>query len=203
VFRIVSIDWGSRFKSLADTIQNPVDTLGSIGAFFQAKAQQSFKAQGRPGGTWAPRAVPNIPGILHDFHDGSAKPKARRFQDRPAVKDSGLLQKSIRYQVTSRTTVEIGVHGPAQAYADIQQFGGETQTKPVTREFQEWLYRWLKSKAGTPWKSALGWLLNKKYTGDPLTWNVTARPFLTVIADDVTDLEDMIGVKIVAEAGVQ
>lgn len=197
LFRVVSIDWGSRFKALEDLLTNAAPILDALGFFMRSRAEAAFHDQGRPGGAWPERAVPNIPGIIHDFHGGLAKPKAKRFESRPAVIDTNDLSRSIRHQLVAADAVEIGVHGPAQAYADIQQFGGDTETLTVTQAFQDWLYAWIQTREGSAWRHQLGWLLNGKFTGQTLPWTVRARPFLVVLPEDVDDFAELTGVHIV------
>lgn len=197
MFRIASIDWGSRFQALGDALKSPRRALTQIGAIMSGRSRAAFKDQGRPAGTWAARAVPNVPGILRDFHSGSPEPKQRRFDARPAVVDEGTLARAVTFEIVNDKRVEVGVHGPAGAYVDKQHFGGESATEPNTPEFKAWLWRWLKGP-GQEWKSALGYLLNKNRLG-PETWNVRARPIFVLLPQDVVDIAEMTGVEIVAE----
>lgn len=198
--RVVSIDWGSRFTALLETASNPHRALKRVGVFFASKARQAFSSQGRPPESWPERAVPNVPGILQDFHGGGAKPKSRRFDARPAVRDTGLLQRSIKDEMTGPLEVVVGVSGDAHEYADKQQFGGESETLPVTEEFQEWLWTWLRSSEGSKWKKDLGYLLNRKFTGETLTWNVRPRPFLVILEQDLDDVAELAEIEIINQA---
>lgn len=196
MFRIGRIDWGSRFEALERVVGAPRRALNQIGAIMAQRSRTGFDDQGRDQ-RWPERAVPNIPGILRDYHMGKSKPPARRFQSRPALKDEGTLEKAVNFQVYEKR-VEIGVHGPAKEYVDIHQFGGETETEPVTPGFKKWLTRWLNTSDGRPWTRPLVWLLYDSVEG-PIQWNVMARPIFVLTPQDVADVAEMTGVEIVNE----
>lgn len=198
MLRIKRIDWGSRFAALEWTLAHPVRALKQIGAILASRAKAGMKDQGRPKGSWPERAVPNVPGILRDFHRGLSAPRPHRFESRPAVFDRGDLFRQIAWALKSDTVVEVGVAGSAQAYVDKQHFGGESETDPNTPAFKAWLWKWLKTAKGSTWKARLGYLLNKARLG-PEAWTVRARPIFVITPEDVADIVEMTGAEIVAE----
>lgn len=204
MLRVLSVDWGSRFLAFKDAVKKPLRALNQMGAILKGRTKAGFQDQGRPAGSWPERAVPNVPGILQDHHEGADAPKSRRFDPRPALIDRGLMRDGVNHQVIGGTRLEVGMSGPAQEYVDKHQFGDpENETLPNTPEFKEWLWRWLQTSEGEPWKGRLGYLLNKARLG-PEKWAIRARPIFVLTPEDVTDIAELTGVEIVnAAAGVQ
>ena len=188
--RIKSFRRGSRLEAVRAHAQSPRALLKAAGAVVEAGADEAFRDQGRPPGSWPERMVPNIAGIIVDLSGPSEAPKARRFEGRPAVHDTNRLSQDISTDVTGPRTAETGSGLP---YSGTQNYGGESETLPMTPKFQRKLWRWLKTPAGEPWKGELGWMLNKKFTNQTITINVQARPFLEVTPEDVDEMAENLG----------
>lgn len=118
------------------------DVAKQIGVLLVAKAQRCFVDQGKDGKPWPERAVPNIYGIISDLSHG-VKPPARRFQARPAGVDKGTLRSAIAFRLVGVDTVEVGVDGPAGAYADKINDGGKTESEVITSKVRQGLYAFL------------------------------------------------------------
>jgi len=189
-------------ENVSALARHPEPLLRSIGAYVVGTAQRAFREQGRPAGSWRPRGVPNIAGILRDFHDGRPEPVADRFRARPALIDSRDLRNSIASEVSGNAVI-VGSNLP---YAPLHQFGAENvETDPITEEFQTWLAAFLTRQVGRVKRAAgsegadlvrsqlnkdLGWLLNPNLVGETLEINIPARPFLDVLPEDEAHIRE-------------
>lgn len=134
--------------------------LDQIGALYVSASQKSFSEQ-RWGSTAWPARYPsqrspkiNIAGVIKDFNAGRRKPLKSRFQDRPALVDTGDLKRSISHRVVvegGEAYVEIGTTLP---YATLQQYGG-TSTIVITEAARDAARKWLGTKEGYPFRSRL------------------------------------------------
>ena len=113
--------------------------LKKIGKEMEIESRRAFKAQKfgefdwplRYGGIPFPAKI-NYAGALQDLTDGP-RVKDRRFNDYPALKDSGLLGRSINFQVMGKDSVRVGVTGPAAKYAGFHQWGSD-EVGPSTQD---------------------------------------------------------------------
>jgi len=186
---------GAKVERIEKNLDDPARALKQIGVLMVAESQAAFKAQGHGTKKWEPRAPVNLFGIIADFHAGRRKPPARRFETRPALRDTGRLAKSIAYEVRG-DTVEVGTN---LDYAAVHQTGGEVESQPLTGTVRRALWRWLK-KQDTELKRRLGWVLNKKFRDKKLTTEVPARPFIGVTPTLRRAVDRIVGVEIM-EAG--
>lgn len=186
-----SFEQGAKLRRWEKRIENPEVALKQIGAMMVAESQDAFKAQKFGKTAWKPRAVPNVYGLIADFAGGAKQPKPRRFESRPALRDTGRLASSINFRVSGKV-VEVGSNLP---YAGTMHAGGSTTSETITKAVQEAIHRWLKN-SGSRWKTRLGWLLNKKFTGAKLEGKVPARPFVGVTRQTIADVKEVVGVKI-------
>ena len=83
-------------------LDNPQAALKQIGILMVAESQRAFKAQQFGAKKWDQRAPVNVFGIIADFTAGKTKPPNRRFDQRPALRDTGRLSSSIAYQVKGK-----------------------------------------------------------------------------------------------------
>lgn len=161
---------------LTRILASPVVILKRIGALVTSRSQRRFNEQTDAEGTaWPERWTPNIPGIIDDLQRGSSI-KARRFEPRPVLLDTGRLRQSINWQLRSVNEVEIGTNVP---YASTHQFGLE-RSIPVTDKVKTSLAAWLKTSVGNPWRPSLSWLLNK----DQIDFTVLRREFIGIGDED-------------------
>ena len=183
--------------------RNPDPMLKAIGAYLVAKAGDAFEQRGRPQGSWQPRAVPNIAGVIRDFHDGLSEPKPERFRGEPLLQDTGDLKRSIASKVEGNAIVV----GSNLDYAPKHQFGEDgVPTDVITEEFQRWLEEWMMkqerrirsqfgSEAGDLVRQNLtqdlGWLSSPFLTGEPLEIDIPARPFLDVLPEDERNIQEI------------
>lgn len=191
------VEFGRWLVSLKRAIANPVRTLKRIGSLVTSRIQARFTTQTAPdGSTWAPRMNPNIPAILQDLERGKAPP-ARRWQDRPALIDNGLMRQSVAWQIESLDTVKIGTVDPKAA---IHHFGLE-RVIPITQAMKDGLAQLLgtfrrkakrAAKRGQPMPgrdpSALAFLFRR----NELRFKVIARPFVGISDQDQADIYDII-----------
>jgi phage gpG-like protein len=168
---------------------DPVPALRAIGAAMVAESQDAFQQQKFGEEEWEPRAAPNVMGIIADFALGRKEPLARRFERRPALMDTGRLRQSIAFRVTDNKALEVGT---TLDYASALHYGGEVESEIITQEMQESLWDWL-SKSGAAHKKQLGFLLNKKQVGKPITTTVPARTLVGVSDQTVDDIREIIG----------
>lgn len=169
-------DPGDKVQRVQHNLEQPSATLKQIGALMVAESQRAFREQRFGKDTWRPRASVNVFGILADFAAGRKAPPARRFEPRPALRDTGRLASSISFRLVSDSVVEVGTN---VEYAAVHQTGGTVESEKITPDVQSALWAWLKGR-GKDHKDRLGWLLNRKYTDTRLTAEVPARPFIGV-----------------------
>lgn len=161
-------------------IKNTRPLLNKIGIQISSVSQDSFKKQSLGEIKWHQRypnqSEPfiNIAGALSDLNKGS-NIKARRFERRPAVMDTGTLQKSIKHRIVSGDTVAIGTVLP---YAKFHQHG-LTSVMPVTQTAREKLAKLMKTsrtgkKKNKDALSKLGFL----FQTDQLKTKIVKRPFI-------------------------
>lgn len=139
------IERDARLKAFAERLANPVGLLRPMAALILARAQRAFTDQRRGSRQWAPRAVPNVIGILEDLKRGSTPPE-RRFQPRPAGQDRGDLYRSVTIPTAAayvgNDTVEVGSRLP---YASDVQNGGERDV-PVDAALKDKIKKYLDGK---------------------------------------------------------
>lgn len=191
------VQFGRWLVALKRAVQNPIRTLKRIGTMVTSRIQRRFTDQQAPDGSaWPGRMNPNIPGILSDLARG-ASIKARRFEDRPAVVDTGHVRQSIAYIVESLDTVKIGT---ALDYAKFHQFGLE-RVIPITKAMKDGLAQLLATfrrgskraaKRGQPPPgrdpSSLAFLLRR----DEFKFKIIARPFIGISDQDQADIYDIV-----------
>ena len=167
-------------------INNLGPVLKEIGKKMEIESHRSFKAQKFGDIDWPPRygGIPfpakiNYAGALQDLTDGP-KVKDRRFNDRPALRDSGLLSKSVQSQVLDRVRVRVGVTGPAALYAGNQQWGLES-TQDIPGDAIEKLDKQIGKERNEERLDGLHALRSRLVRdGSVLTTKVQQRPFLGV-----------------------
>lgn len=166
---------GDKIARLAAKLKNPKEALKILGLMMVSDSQKAFVDQAYGGKKWPPRGRINVMGILADLSLGKTVAK-RRFDQRPALIDTGFLRNSIASKVIGNA-VEVGTKVD---YAEVHQKGGRVKSEIVTKKIQAALWSWLKKKANAKWKPDLGWLLNKKFRNKRLDGKVPARPFIGV-----------------------
>lgn len=187
------------FVHLKNILIRPGKVLERIGAILEAGSQDAFLEQAfgdfRWPGRYPNQADPhiNVAGALGDFAKGRSEPKSRRFDRRPALRDTGALLGSIRSQVVSDEVVEVGSTLP---YAAMHQFGG-TSSIPIDKATKQRIVKWLLKPAGEPHRGNLSPLLTK----DTLDTEVVQRPFLGVTDEMETDIHDTVETMIAGAAG--
>lgn len=195
-----TFDEGDKVRRWRRNLNNPSGALKQIGALMTAESQRAFREQKHGEEEWPERAPVNLFGIISDFHAGKKNPPARRFETRPALRDTGRLSASIAFKLISKDTVEVGSNLP---YAGVQHHGGEVESLPITEQVQLLLGAWIFRITGTQNESRadkLSWLLSKKWRDQTLTMTVPARPIVGVTKQTYADVKEAVGVRIF-EAG--
>lgn len=182
---------GAKIARFERALQNPVRALKQIGALAVSESQAAFRAQRLGRDTWKPRAEVNRFGIIADFHAGKSEPPSRRFQTRPALRDTGRLASSIAFRV-DHDSVVIGSNLP---YASVHHTGGEVESMPITEDVQSRLADWLKGQ-NSERRKQLGHLLNKNLTGTTLKMEVPERPIVALTDQLIADVREVVGVEI-------
>jgi len=185
----VTFKKGAKVEGWERNLDNPKRVLKQIGILLVGAAQEAFEDQAFNGRAWDARAVPNVYGILADL-DAGKKPPARRFEDRPALIDTGRLRSSIAFRTLGTHTVEVGTNVD---YGDVHQKGGPIESAPINRQR---VWAWLKEQS-KDLRKELGWLVNEKFDGDTLKGEVEARPFLGITKQLRKDVLRWVGVSIV------
>ena len=131
-------------------LERPEKLLKLFGMAAASEAQRSFDRQGLHfEDEWEPRypsqqtVYVNIAGAIMDLTDGPTI-KAHRFDNRPAVVDTGLLRRSLSPSgaVSITGTFEVSV-GTTVPYGGKHQFGGEEDI-PITQAVKDNLRTWYK-----------------------------------------------------------
>lgn len=134
-------------RQIEALLADPKPLLEALGLEAVAYSRDAFQKQAWGADPWPPRypfqRAPkiNVAGVLADFNAGKTPP-ARRFEDSPALKDTGELRDSIVHRIVSQTEIEVGT---SLEYAGVQNFGGES-SQPVTDQAKTRLRKFLKSK---------------------------------------------------------
>lgn len=141
------------------------EILDGLGAVLTGRFQDAFREQRTPGGSpWPARMVPNVAGIVLDLNNDST-PKSRRFDARPAGRDTGKLVNSLTWKATSASVVI----GSALPYASRVNNGGKS-TLSLSGVGRRRLAIWLRSLPREERRElGLGWLFSKP------TFEVNAR----------------------------
>jgi len=182
---------GARVEGWERNLDNPQRALKQVGILLVAAAQEAFADQAHGPTKWKPRAVPNVYGILADI-DAGKTPPGRRFEDRPALVDTGRLRSSISFRLVSAKVVEVGSNLP---YADRLNRGGDIESVKITEQVQSDLAEWLKTKSAQI-RDSLDWLLSKSRTDTKLEGKVEARPFIGLNRQIRKDILQVVGVSI-------
>lgn len=177
---------GTAVELLSNLLKRPGAVLARFGTWWVQQMRSAFRTQGR-GKPWAPRRVPNYPGALRDL-EGGPNIKGRRFDERPALIDTGRLRDSIAWRFLGPARIEGGTTVP---YASLQQLGG-ISTVRITETMRANLAKWLKrrGKKDPEARRSWGWLFNRKGGGirTEQLFRVTARPFVEFLARDRAQL---------------
>jgi len=184
-------DKGGKMRRIEGLAKDPTPMLKQIGAMMVAESQLAFREQKFGDTSWPPRRVPNLFGILSDLAAGKQIPK-RRFDARPALRDSDDLMRRIADRMIGTHVVEVGSRLP---YAALMNYGGESESVKLTDHVRKALWQWLKTK-GKAHKKDLGWVLNKKFAGKSLKSKIPARPFVGITRQTIRDVQEVIGVSI-------
>lgn len=188
----VTFKKGAKVARIEKKLDNPARALKQIGIMMVAESQRAFRVQRFGETRWRPRASVNVMGIIADFKQGRKAPPQRRFENRPALRDTGRLSASISFRRIGQNAVEVGTN---LDYASIHQEGGIAQSEIITKDVQRNLWNWLK-KQSLGMRRKLGWLLNSKFTGTRLEQKVPARPFVGVTKSTRRDIRRIVGVEI-------
>lgn len=200
-----------QLKDPSAPLANGKPLMKQIGILGVAASQKAFRLQALGNLKWEARYPNqkrpkfNIAGALMDWKSGRANPKPNRFQDRPALFDTGSLKNKLSYIVYGPLAVK---WGSPQQYASLHQEGGEVEIgydDATAKRISEWLYK----KAPQKGKMFTGVLrTNKVKTGlsgttsrndyakhvRPLiknrVWsqNIIARPFVGVTLELELDI---------------
>ena len=179
-------------RKVEKNLNNPEGIMKMIGALMVADSQKAFKDQAFMGKTWPPRGPVNTMGILRDFANGVVNPPKRRFERRPALRDTGKLSASISFRVVGKNTVEVGSNLP---YASVHQKGGETESPKITKAIQEALAKWLRKKPQDI-KLKLEWITNPMFTNSVIKTRVPARPFIGLTQQTIRYVRQNLGRKL-------
>lgn len=189
---------GSRVASISKAIENLDPLLKKIGAFMVRQTQAGFRDQRRGTTRWAPRRVPNVPGALRDLANGPSI-KSRRFDDRPALVDTGRLRQSITFRLFSRSGVQFGTN---LQQAKTMNFGGVSEIA-VTAKMRENLAAWLRKQKGErkrEMRESFGWVFSHP-VGDRIKFSVKKREFVTITKGDWAFIQVMTRKHFKAEHG--
>lgn len=183
---------GAKLERWERNFENPRRALRQIGILMVAESQRSFREQQHGRDKWPPRSDVNVFGIIADFAAGKRSPPARRFERRPALRDTGRLASSIAFKVYGRSVVEVGTN---VSYAGVHQEGGVVESEPITSAVRRTLWKWLRNR-DRALKRRLGWILNKKFQNQKIEGEVPARPFVGITKETIRNVRELLGLEI-------
>lgn len=183
-----TFDEGDKLRRWFKGLEKPEKALKQIGILMVAESTDAFKAQQFGRERWPARGKVNVYGIISDMTN-SKTPPARRFQDRPVLKDTGRLSSTIAHRLIGTHEVEVGSNLP---YSGVHNYGGKVESDPITETVQKRLSRWLRTQ---PFKiqSKLAWLLRPSQKGKTLKTEVPAREFVGINKQTVLDIVEVVG----------
>jgi phage gpG-like protein len=187
-----TFDPGAKIRRWERNLEHPEAALKQIGAMMVAESQRAFKDQRFGKKAWQPRGAINVFGIIADFAAGKKSPPARRFERRPALRDTNALAQSIAFRLVGNDAVEVGSN---KDYAGVHKTGGQVESKPITEALQKALWQWLRRQP-KPMQDKLGWLLNKHLIGKTLKMKVPARPFIGITKETIANVQEAVAVKL-------
>jgi len=207
VVREVKVKAGDALEYLAKLrkeLEDPEALLKQFGALVVSQAQRAFREQEFDGKPWPGRypnqedPVVNLAGVVQDLEGGLEKPKANRFDRRPAGKDSGglwnsIIDKSQSVKVSGTYAVEVG---SVLEQASRIQFGG-VHSQSVSPSTRQKIGRYIKTAEGAPHWWRLLFLTADETT--EISTDVVPRPYLgmtqelerKIIETAERDLEEM------------
>jgi phage gpG-like protein len=186
------------YAELVGKLKNPERILKQIGVLMESASTDAFQRQEFGTFKWPGRypnqTAPflNIAGAVADWAAGGDV-KARRFQNRPALFDTGALAASIRSQVQGSDRVAVG---SALDHAAIHQWGG-VSTQPVTKETKQKVAKFLLTERGKPFRDKLRFLLQPNRNA--LETEVVQRPFLGITSELEEDIVSTVEELVAAE----
>lgn len=184
-----------RLATLRRRLENPERLLKRIGAVLVSAAERAFQQQ-RFGTIEWPARYPNqtepkinIAGALADLAE-SGTIKGRRFDDRPALRDTGRLMNSLSSEAAitvKRGEVYVGTNVP---YAGQHQEGGVSR-QTVTQEARAALAEALERARDREDQDRLQALqkLGFLFSVPVLETRINPRPFLGVTPDAEDEIE--------------
>ena len=94
--------------------------LQEIGDYLVNLSNKAFTDQEWQGARWIARSVPNVPGIVRDLEKGP-NIQDKRFNSRPALRDTDALMNSIKSRTIGSRAIEVG---SSSQYAELMHDGG-------------------------------------------------------------------------------
>ena len=173
-------------------LEDPEPILKQLGAVLVSTAQKAFLEERLGDIEWPgrypdqPAPVLNVAGAVKDLAGGGSV-KARRFQRRPVLRDTGNLMQSLddrSITVRGKHTIEVGSKVP---YAATHQWGGWSRVE-VTDTAKQGIRSFLKTRQGSKYSLKL-WPILKQ---DALEFEVHERPFLGITRETERDLADVV-----------
>lgn len=178
---------------------DPQRVLRIVGGVAVARSARCFIEQQAPDGTPWPARYPNqtgdflnIAGAIEDLRSGT-RIKARRYQNRPAGRDTGDLAGRVNYEVAGNS-LHVGSDVP---YADRFHYGGQS-TQAISAIVRDNLRQMLRRKRRSRRRSGQGGRSVEEMRLGPLfraqTWTTDspARPFVGLSRQDMTDLQQLL-----------
>lgn len=181
-------DEGDRVRRWIRSLDKPERALKQVGVLMVAESQGAFKRQGFGRKKWQARAPINVYGIIADFSQPKAPP-SRRFDDRPALTDTGQMRKTIDFDFLGVKEIEVGSN---LDHSGVLNFGGPIESKPLTETVQRRISRWLKTQSRQV-RRQLSKLVRPSMTGKTLKGEVPARPFVGLTDQTVDDIIEVLG----------
>lgn len=181
-------DEGDKVRRWIRDLDKPERALKQIGVLMVAESQASFKRQTFGRKKWDARAPINVYGLIADFSLPKTPP-GRRFDDRPALMDTGQMRATLDYDFLGAKEIEVGSN---LGHSGVLNFGGPIESKPITETVQRRISRWLKTQTDTI-RTKLSWLTSPEMTGKTLKGEVAPRPFVGLSDQTVLDIIEVLG----------
>jgi phage gpG-like protein len=185
----VIFDPGNKFRRIRENLEEiewmmDVSSITMLAASDEAFRTGEFKGKGK----WPDHPVPRWQNIMADLISGRNEPRPGLTTKGRTLVDTGALWESLTWERIGKYEMAVGSNLP---YAGKLHKGGEDEIGPWSADVRNRLWEWLKAEADHI-RSALGWLLNKKWMQEPVTFVHPARP-IVALTPTITEkiLEDI------------
>lgn len=182
---------------LSENLEDVKVLLIVLGEWLVELSEEAFEKQSFGGEPWLPNypnqeegEFVNVAGVIQDLNEGDAI-KPSRFQNRPALVESGDLEAGMFYRIGGKNEIVLGNEMP---YSMTMLEGGESK-QTVSQDAKDRLLHWLTTEDGMPYIGKLSYVLHE----EEHTTDVVPRMFMGFpepVRDQVVDFVEEVLVEL-------